>query len=216
MNIIFEGIDGTGKTTLINRIIKKLNEKSYKTNYIKEIEDTPLQPVLKKMLDNDPFFKNNKDFKTSVFETFILAADFFYKQEYFRGLSDCINFYDRDFLTILCYQKIILENEYGKKINPFYDHFVKCLTFDLKKIDLLIYIKTDCEVNFKRIEMRDNVTLRKDQKDFLIKAKEHFESYLLPELKENGIKVLYLDGLAKLEKNIKLIVGEIKSAKTRC
>ena len=86
MNIIFEGIDGTGKTTLINRIIKKLNEKSYKTNYIKEIEDTPLQPVLKKMLDNDPFFKNNKDFKTSVFETFILAADFFYKQEYFRGL----------------------------------------------------------------------------------------------------------------------------------
>jgi len=215
MNIIFEGIDGTGKTTLIKKIIKKLNEEDYQTCYIKEIAKSPLRPLLKKMLEGDPFFNNHQNFKTSIFETFLLAAEFFYKQEHFRDISENINFYDRDFLTILCYQKFMMEREYGAEIEEFYKHFTKCLLFDLKQINLVVYVSCRNKLSFKRVEMRDKIILTEGQKCFLKKAKEYFEKVLLVMLHDNNIPVLYIDGEINSNNSVKRIVDKIKYAEIK-
>ena len=116
------------------------------------------------MLKEDPFFNSKSHFKTSIYETFLLAADFFYKQEYFREESKFINIYDRDFFTVLCYQKLIIEKEYGERANEFFESFTNCLMFDLKNIDLFVYMKVPLELSFKRIEDRDNYILNDEQK----------------------------------------------------
>ena len=209
MNIIVEGIDGTGKTTLINDLIFILEKESYSTCYIKEIEDSPLKPILDSMLEDDPFFNKNKEFSTSIYETFILAANFFYKQEYFRDSNKDINIYDRDFLTILCYQKIILAKDYGNKSQDFYDHFVKCIMFDLKKVDLLIYMDIPLEISFERVESRDKMIMTKNQKEFLKESKQLFESVLLPMLSKHNVNILYLN-YDSTPKNMSRVIKEIK------
>ncbi|MEG2379872.1 MAG: deoxynucleoside kinase [Bacilli bacterium] len=216
MNIIVEGVDGSGKTTIIGEILKQLDKENYKTFYIKEIEDSPLKFLLERMLSEDPFFKGKEKFSTSIYETFILAADFFYKQEYYRNSIKSINIYDRDFLTILCYQKIILQNEYGDKINPFFENFTRCLLFNLKKIDLLIYIGVPSNISFKRVETRDEMILSKEEKKFLEDAKKNFEEVLLPSLEVNGINIIYIDGEKDLHNNVLRLVEVIKNEKVKC
>lgn len=205
MNIIIEGIDGVGKTTLINNISDYLDSK---VNIINEIENFPLQEILKQMLEEDPFFKSKKEFKTSIYESFILAADFFYKQEFYRENKDGINIYDRDFLTLLCYQKVIVEREYGEKGKIFFKNFAECIFFDLKKIDILIYVKTSLEESFARVENRDKKKLTQEQREFLKKVKNDFEVYWIPKLKEMKIKVFVIENEIAIEEIIKLILGE--------
>ena len=210
MNIIFEGVDGVGKTTHIKKVIELLNKENCNSNYIKEIEFSPLQEILEGMLKVDPFFKSNKKINTSIYETFILAADFFYKQENFRDFTDGINIYDRDFLTIMCYQKIILEKDYGEEIKDFFENFSKCLLFKLKKINLIIYISVPLETSFERVAVREKKPFSEEQKAFIREAKDCFESFLLPIQKKNNTPILYLNGANNLIENAIKIIEEIK------
>lgn len=205
MNIIIEGIDGVGKTTLINNINNYLNGK---VNIINEIEEFPLYQILRQMLKEDPFFKSNKNFKTSIYESFILAADFFYKQEFYRENEESINIYDRDFLTLLCYQKVIIEKEYGEKGKRFFENFSECIFFDLKEIEVLVYIKISLEESFNRIEKRDKKKLTQEQKEFLKKVKYDFEEYWIPKLINKKIKILIIDNQIETKEIVNLILGE--------
>ena len=210
MNIIFEGIDAVGKTTLINKLKNYLEISNKKSQIIKEIEELPLKNVLTEMLNKDPFFNSKKNFKTSIYETFLLAADFFYKQEYFRGKKDIINIYDRDFLTILCYQKIILENEYSSnEINDFFDSFSNCLLFKLKKVDLLVYVYVPLEKSLERIKERDNKILNEKEIKFLKLSKNRFEKELIPKLEKNNINIILINGEDSIENNINKIIKKI-------
>lgn len=214
MNIIFEGIDAVGKSSLIKELIKKLDKVNIKNILIDEIEESPLKNVLSNMLLKDPFFNCKEAFKTSIYETFILGADFFYKQEFFRD-ENSINIYDRDFLTILCYQKIIIEKEYGTRADEFFNNFIKCILFDLKKVDLLIYVSVPLNLSFERIEKRDNYQLNEEEKDFLKLAKSRFEIELIPRLKAEKIEILELDGEEDFDKNLKKILKRVKIEKIK-
>ena len=68
MNIIFEGIDASGKTTLLNETLKVLIEKGEKAEYIREIGNTPLQLLLNDMLSKDLFFQSKEKFNTSIYK----------------------------------------------------------------------------------------------------------------------------------------------------
>lgn len=215
MNIIFEGIDAVGKSTLINNLKLHFDKENINARVIKEIEESPLNEILSKMLKEDPFFNSKIDFKTSIYETFLLAADFFYKQEYFREESKFINIYDRDFFTVLCYQKLIIEKEYGERANEFFESFTNCLMFDLKNIDLFVYMKVPLELSFKRIEDRDNYILNDEQKKYLKKAKERFENELIPRLKSQNINIIEVDGQESLEHKIQYILKRMKNEKIK-
>lgn len=215
MNIIFEGIDAVGKSTLINNLKLHFDKENINARVIKEIEESPLNEILSKMLKEDPFFNSKSHFKTSIYETFLLAADFFYKQEYFREESKFINIYDRDFFTVLCYQKLIIEKEYGERANEFFESFTNCLMFDLKNIDLFVYMKVPLELSFKRIEDRDNYILNDEQKKYLKKAKERFENELIPRLKSQNINIIEVDGQESLEHKIQYILKRMKNEKIK-
>lgn len=208
MNIIFEGIDGVGKTTIIDNFKKDLESKNEIVRYVDELtQDSPISEILGKMLSDDPFFMLDKSFPTSIFESLLLAADMHYRQEKYK-YDDGYNLYDRDFLSILSYQKEILKGDY-KNYMDFYKPFKEIVLFNLKPIDLLVYVHAPLEVSVSRVASRDNIEFLQKQKDFLLCLKNSLEQELIPQLEEQKVKVLKLDGRDNPSKNISRIYGEI-------
>lgn len=208
MNIIFEGIDGVGKTTIIDNFKKDLESKNEIVRYVDELtQDSPISEILGKMLSDDPFFMLDNSFPTSIFESLLLAADMHYRQEKYK-YDDGYNLYDRDFLSILSYQKEILKGDY-KNYMDFYKPFKEIVLFNLKPIDLLVYVYAPLEVSVSRVASRDNIEFLQKQKDFLLCLKNSLEQELIPQLEKQEVKILKLDGRDNPSKNISKIYGEI-------
>lgn len=208
MNIVFEGIDGVGKTTVIDSLKKDLEAKKEIVRYVDELtQDSPISDILNKMLSDDPFFMLDKGFPTSIFESLLLAADMHYRQEKYK-YNDGYNLYDRDFLSILSYQKEILRDDYENYMD-FYRPFKEIVLFNLKPIDLLVYIYAPLEVSVSRVAKRDNIEFVESQRKFLQALKTSLESELIPQLEKRNVKVLKLDGRDKPYKNVSKIYKEI-------
>lgn len=208
MNIVFEGIDGVGKTTVIDSLKKDLEEKKEIVRYVDELtQDSPISDILNKMLSDDPFFMLDKGFPTSIFESLLLAADMHYRQEKYK-YNDGFNLYDRDFLSILSYQKEILKEDYINYMD-FYRPFKEIVLFNLKPIDLLVYIQAPLEVSVSRVAKRDNIEFIESQRKFLQALKTSLESELIPQLEKQNVKVLRLDGRDKPYQNVSKIYKEI-------
>ena len=208
MNIVFEGIDGVGKTTVIDSLKKDLEEKKEIVRYVDELtQDSPISDILNKMLSDDPFFMLDKGFPTSIFESLLLAADMHYRQEKYK-YDDGFNLYDRDFLSILSYQKEILKEDYSNYMD-FYRPFKEIVLFNLKPIDLLVYIHAPLEVSVSRVVKRDNIEFIESQRKFLQALKTSLESELIPKLEKQNVKVLKLDGRDKPYQNVSKIYKEI-------
>ena len=208
MNIVFEGIDGVGKTTVIDSLKKDLEEKKEIVRYIYELtQDSPISDILNKMLSDDPFFMLDKGFPTSIFESLLLAADMHYRQEKYK-YDDGFNLYDRDFLSILSYQKEILKDDYENYMD-FYRPFKEIVLFNLKPIDLLVYIHAPLEVSVSRVAKRDNIEFIESQRKFLQALKTSLEVELIPQLEKQNVKVLKLDGRDKPYQNVSKIYKEI-------
>lgn len=208
MNIIFEGINGSGKTTLINAFKKDLDNKKQEYKYVSDLTyDTPLTSVLNEMFKSGVFLNMKQNFKTSLFESLVLAANHHYIQEQLRN-SNALNIYDRDFISILAYQKDIIKNEY---INweDFYDFYRKILMFDLKQVDLLTYVSIPIEENIKRTEIRDNRKFSEQDIELLYKLKENMEEEIELFRKANGTNVVYLDGREEPTRNVEKINQKI-------
>lgn len=212
MNIIFEGIDGVGKTTVIDSLKKDLESKKEIVRYVDEItQDSPISETLGQMLSDNPFFNLNNEFPTSIFESLLLAADMHYRQEKYK-YDDGYNLYDRDFLSILSYQKEILKKDYTNYMD-FYKPFKEIVLFNLKPIDLLVYIHAPLEISVSRVAKRDNIQFLEEQKNFLQLLKLSLENELIPELESKKIKVLKLNGTDNPQQNIEKIYKEINYGK---
>lgn len=208
MNIIFEGIDGVGKTTVINSLKNDLEKRGEVVRYVDELtQDSPISEILGKMLSDDPFFMLDKSFPTSIFESLLLAADMHYRQEKYK-YNDGYNLYDRDFLSILSYQREILRADY-KNYMDFFKPFKEIVLFNLKPIDLLVYVHAPLEVSIERVAARDKIELLENQIQFLSSLKSSLEEELLPELESQSVKVLRLDGRNTPSHNITQIYREI-------
>ena len=208
MNIIFEGVDGSGKTTIIDNFKQDLESKKEIVRYVDELtQDSPISEILAKMLSDDPFFMLDKTFPTSIFESLLLAADMHYRQERYK-YNDGYNLYDRDFLSILSYQKEILKDDYSNYMD-FYKPFKEIVLFNLKPIDLLVYVHVPLEVSVSRVASRDKITFLEKQKQFLLSLKNSLEQELIPELEAQKVKVLKLDGREKPSNNVSKIYREI-------
>ena len=208
MNIIFEGIDGVGKTTIIDSLKTDLETKHETVRYIDELtQDSPISGILNEMLDNNPFFRLNREFPTSLFESLLLAADLHYRQEKYK-YDDGYNLYDRDFLSILAYQREILKADYRNYMD-FYRPFKEIVLFNLKPVNLMVYVHAPLEISVERVAKRDNIRFIEEQKRFLYDLKASIEDDLLPQLEKQNVKVLKLDGTDIPGKNVSRIYKEI-------
>ncbi len=208
MNIIFEGIDGVGKTTIINSLRTDLEARKETVRYIDELtQDSPISGILNQMLGDNPFFRLDKPFPTSIFESLLLAADLHYRQERYR-YTDGYNLYDRDFLSILAYQKEILKMDY-KNYMDFYLPFKQMVLFNLKPVHLMVYVHAPLEVSVERVAQRDNIRFVHEQRMFLQNLKSSIEEDLIPQLEKQNMKVLRLDGTNVPGQNVSRIYKEI-------
>ena len=208
MNIIFEGVNGSGKTTLIDAFRNNLDEKNLKYEYISDlVYETPLTPVLEYMFNSGVFLNMKENFKTSLFESLVLAANHHYIQEKLRN-SDLINIYDRDFISVLAYQKDIIKNEYSNWKN-FYESFRNIMLFELKNVDLLTYISIPTEENIRRTENRDNRKFSQQEIELLFKLKENMEEEIKIFHELSGTEILYLDGREDPRINVEKINSKV-------
>ena len=208
MNIIFEGVNGSGKTTVIDAFRNDLNEKNMKYEYVSDlVYETPLTPVLEYMFKSGVFLNMKENFKTSLFESLVLAANHHYIQEKLRN-SDIINIYDRDFISVLAYQKDIIKNEYSNW-KEFYESFRNIMLFELKNVDLLTYISIPTEENIRRTENRDNRKFSQQEIELLFKLKENMEKKKKIFHELSGTEILYLDGREDSKVNVEKINSKV-------
>lgn len=208
MNLLFEGVNGSGKTTIINALIKKLEKMGLKYERISDLEtDTPLNPVLKMMFADSVFLEMSKDFKTSLFESLVLAADHHYIQEMHRKDTG-ITIYDRDFISVLAYQKDIINKEY-KDGDKFFKPFREIMLYQLKDLDLICYVTIPIEENIARTEKRDNRKFSEEEKQTILSLKNNMEEEIDSYCQLSETPLLVLDGRKNAQENADEILMHI-------
>ena len=202
MNIIFEGISGAGKTTIIEELLKGLSNQE--VTYIPDLEyETPLTEILLKLVTNNLFMESEVNFKTSIFESLLLAANHHYTQEKLRN-NPGITIYDRDFISVLAMQKEIIKLEYDNW-EEFYKSFRKIMLFSLKPIDHIVYVETPIEICVQRLEQRDNRNLNLDDIEMLKQINSNMKSECSQLSSKYGFDIINVNGNHDVEKNVNLI-----------
>ena len=210
MNLVLEGINGSGKTTIINEMRRDLDSRNIGYTYVSDLKyDTPLKPVLEMMVKDSVFAELKKEFKTSIFESLVFAANHHYIQEQLRNEKGLV-LYDRDYISILGYQKDIIKKEYADvDWEKFYNAFREVVLFQLKQTDLLVYVSVPTEENIRRTEQRDNRLCTTQEKEMFEILKNNMENEVYIAEHELAIPTIYLDGREDPIKNVEVIKTKV-------
>ena len=215
MNIVFEGVDASGKTTIIKQVLKRLLMNGVECKTISDMkEQTPLLPVIEKMF-NTNFLEVDENFKTSLYQTLLFSTNHFYVQEKNKNNTG-ITIYDRDIFTILAYQKEFLKEDYPQNYNEFFDSFRKMMMFEQKDIDMIVYVSVPLDLNIERKKNRDGLIFSEREKKQIKNFKNNMEEEIDLFSKQNpNTVVLKLDGREDVSKNCKTVLNEIAKLNSR-
>lgn len=209
MNIVFEGVNGSGKTTIINEFKEDLNQNGINYIYVSDLKyDTPLKPVLEMMVKDSVFAQLKNEFKTSIFESLVFAANHHYIQEQLRNNKDIV-LYDRDYISVLGYQKGIIAEEY-ENWEKFYRAFREIMLFELKKTNLLVYVSVPLEENVRRTELRDKRIYTPKDVELLKRLRDNVEEEVEIAKTSLQIPTIFLDGTQSPISNVEKIKQKIK------
>lgn len=209
MNIVFEGVTGAGKTSIIKELVKIMEENNMTVHNISEIEDvSPLSEVIRKMYNSDTFLRMNEPIDTVITESLILAADYQYMKEYTKNLQGYIIF-DRDIFTEIVYQKYFLEKRYGIG-NLFFENWKNCITYEPKVIDIIFWVEVPEILSITRNELRDKRNFTYEQRKILKDLAKLQKSYIEEYCKSNDVKLVMLDGTKPIEENSRYVYEILK------
>lgn len=138
MYIVFEGIDGSGKTTMVEKVARWMFDKDIKLTLAREplygAEDYLLRYYIKCLDDLED---------SDAFETLYYAMDrLINKTDIVKSLNDGrIVLSDRSYISSLMYQE---DTDFVRNVNKY-----------VIEPDLVIYFNVDTDVAFSRLKKRD-------------------------------------------------------------
>ena len=192
--ITFEGIEGSGKTTQINKVFNFLKEKKVKVIKTREPGGTKVSEKIRKIIIND--LKNNEDNLTELLLLFASRSNHFKKiRDYIK--KGYVVLCDRYIDSTYVYQHY----EQGQCIKLI--NFLQNLIDKQNKPKLTFFIDIPVNISKKRVQSRGKLDrfdkysfkkLTKLRKSFLILLKKHK-------------RIIKIDG----EKNQKVVTNEIIS-----
>lgn len=189
INIVFEGSPGAGKTTIIKNIINKLKANNIKVGNTIDIDpSTPLYPILHSMNNNTPLVTDNNNFSTVLYETFVQVSDYLYARERLFADKNEINIFDRSYFSIYAYQKVLLQEKYGKSCSNLLKNLLQILKFENKNIDVVFYFIDKEDIYIERAEKRDN------------KKYSNYEIEMLKKFEKELDEIVLIDGKYKIVK----------------
>jgi dTMP kinase len=195
MYIVFEGIDGSGKTTLANFLFNYLKSKNYSV-YLKA------EPFDREFIENT--FKKIRNIKDEKLKSTILTLAFAYDRAFLEDETNYNNFdfviSDRSFISSLAYQSLNLPLEWIFEVNKFF-----------KKPDLVIYLDLSPEVAIKRIEERNNKKSYYEKIEFLKKVRKNYKK-VINFLKKKKINIIIINSeqpLDNVKKELSIIMEAI-------
>jgi dTMP kinase len=184
MYICLEGIDGSGKSTQIELLVKWLDECGIEVLMVFEPTGSPAGKLIREMLQNPNATKNN--FQNTL--ALLFAADRIILMDKIEKAEKegKIVISDRCFYSSMAYQN---DGDWIGTINKF-----------AKRPDLVLLLDIDPETAFSRCEGKDSF----EDIDFLIKIRER---YLKLADKQDFMVVNAKNGLNKVHDDIKRVVA---------
>ncbi len=198
MFITFEGGEGSGKTTLIEKINKALISEGYKVVITREPGGSKISEKIRNiLLDND-----NTEIKAHTEALLFAASRAQHLDEVIIPNLDKIVICDRYLDSSVAYQA------YGRELGL--DFIYSINKYALKYMpDLTFFIKLEPEIGLKRVSQK-----RSNKKDRLDQEKVDFHNrvyngYLaLAETDKN--RIITIDGNNTIDKLFQIIMSEIK------
>jgi dTMP kinase len=184
MYICLEGIDGSGKSTQIELLVKWLDDCGIEALMVFEPTESPAGKLIREMLQNPNAVKNN--FQNTL--ALLFAADRIILMDKIEKAEKegKIVVSDRCFYSSMVYQN---DGDWIETINKF-----------AKRPDLVLLLDIDAETAISRCEGKDSF----EDIDFLIKIRER---YLKIADKQDFMVVNAKNGLNKVHDDIKRVVA---------
>ena len=184
MYICLEGIDGSGKSTQIELLVKWLDECGIDVLRVFEPTESPAGKLIREMLQNPNATKNN--FQNTL--ALLFAADRIILMDKIEAAEKegKVIISDRCFYSSMVYQN---DGDWISTINKF-----------AKRPDLVLLLDIDPETAISRCDGKDSF----EDVDFLIKIRER---YLEIADKQDFMVVNAKNGLNKVHDDIKRVVA---------
>lgn len=187
--IVFEGIDGSGKTSICSEISDSLIQRGYKVLQISEPSHSEIGLLLRNQM------KNLHINQTSL--ALLYAADSYDLQEH---IEDCYDFIisDRNYLSTVAYQMMAVDKEWLLMLHRF-----------LKQPDMVFYLDVTVEAAMERIGSRNGSIDFFETSESLLKVKSNYEKLISDGL---GLKVFSIETVGKSQsvvaQNVMKIIQE--------
>lgn len=187
--IVFEGIDGSGKTSICSKISSILIQCGYSVLQISEPSHSEIGLLLRNQM------KSLHINQTSL--ALLYAADSYDLQEH---IDECYDFIisDRNYLSTVAYQMMSVDKEWLLMLHRF-----------LKQPDMLFYLNVTVEAAMERIESRNGSIDFFETSESLLKVKSNYEKLISDGL---GLKVFNIETVGKSQsvvvQNVMKIIQE--------
>ena len=197
MFIVFEGIDGSGKSTVIREVSKLLKSRIYIT---REPSNGKIGKLIRKILKRNKSI--DRDFSLMI--TNLFCADRFYHIK--NEIKPALDVYkyvicDRYYYSTLAYQSVYLDLDYLITLNKY-----------ALKPDITFIIDVDVNTALNRIKKRKTKRTTYEYKEYLEKVRRNYLK--LPKLLDDNIYIVKNYDLEKCISEILKIIHRVEEQKS--
>lgn len=198
MRVTFEGISGSGKSTVSGLVSKVLGDCCY---LVDEFPGEFIGGLLKWQSLEAPEFSYSDRFDTPLTQTFMMAANAAYKAELANTQKGKILLFDSYIESMIAYQSVAIRNYKAENITALGEG----IRLIFPKADVIFHFDADIDL-IKERHIKRGLRLDKGFYEFLSDVRQEFSK----NLSENP-NVVKVDTSETLENITGFIVEEIKS-----